>query len=89
MEVGGCVQVSLVFVVVENRPKMALTKPLLIFGSSIPCVFCLYIHCLKVVGYYDLSVLFMLVMCFQKKKFGWGVGGCGELYAFFLDFFEF
>ena len=30
---------------------------------------------LKVVDYYDLSVLSMSVMGFQKKKFGWG-GGC-------------
>ena len=30
---------------------------------------------LKVVGYYDFSVLSMSVMGFQKKKFGWGVGG--------------
>ena len=52
----------------QNSPK-----PVLIFWSSIPCVFCLYIL-LKVVGYYDLSVLSMLVMGFQKK-FGWGVGG--------------
>ena len=29
---------------------------------------------LKVVGYYDLSVLSMSVMGFQKKKFGWWVG---------------
>ena len=28
---------------------------------------------LKVVGYYDLSVLSMSVMGFQKKKFGWRV----------------
>ena len=34
---------------------------------------------LKVVGYYDLSVLSMSVMGFQKK-FGCGVGGWGELY---------
>ena len=27
---------------------------------------------LKVVGYYDLSVLSMSVMGFQKKNFGWG-----------------
>ena len=33
-----------------------------------------------IVGYYDLSVLSMSVMGFQKK-FGWGwVGGWGELY---------
>ena len=35
-------------------------------------VFCLYIDCtlLKVFRYYDLSVLFMSVMGFPKKKFG-------------------
>ena len=38
----------------------------------IPSVYTL----LKVVGYYDLSVLSMSVMCFQKKRLdgGW-VGG--------------
>ena len=30
---------------------------------------------LKVVGYYDLSVLSMSVMVSKKKKFGWWVGG--------------
>ena len=35
----------------QNSPK-----PVLIFWSSIPCVFCLYNTLLKVVGYYDLSV---------------------------------
>ena len=40
MEVGGWVQVSQNFFFVENRPK-----PVLIFWSSIPCAFCLYIHC--------------------------------------------
>ena len=44
---------------------------------------------LKVFGYYDLSVLSMSVMGFQKK-FGWGLGGWGELYpSFFVGFFEF
>ena len=33
---------------------------------------------LKVVSYYDLSVLSMSVMGFQKKV-GWRVGGWGEL----------
>ena len=32
---------------------------------------------IKVVSYYDLSVLSMSVMDFKKKKFGWG---WGELY---------
>ena len=66
-------------------------KPVLIFWSSIglPCVFCLYIM-LKVVGYYDLSVMSMSVMGFQKRKVSMGVGGWGELYpCFFLDFWIF
>ena len=42
------------------------SKPVLIFWSSIPYVFCLY-TLLKVVSYYDLSVLSMSVMGFQKK----------------------
>ena len=46
----------------QNSPKQVL-----IFWSSIPCVFCLY-TLLKVVGYYDLSVLSMSVMGFQKKS---------------------
>ena len=41
------------------------------------CILSVY-TLLKVVGYYDLSVLSMSVMGFQKK-FGWGVGGWGEL----------
>ena len=46
---------------VENSPK-----PVMLFWSSILCVFCLY-TLLNVVGYYDLSVLSMSVMGFQKK----------------------
>ena len=34
---------------------------------------------LKVVSYYDLSVLSMSVMGFQKRSLD-GVGGCGDLY---------
>ena len=41
---------------------------------------------LKVVGYYDLSVLVHVSDGFPKKKFGWRVGGWGELYPFFWDF---
>ena len=58
----------------QNSPK-----PVLIF-CSIPCVFCLY-TLLKVVGYYDLSVLSMSVIGFQKKKL---VGGWCELYPSFV-----
>ena len=42
---------------------------------------------LKVVGYYDLNVLAMSVMGFQKK-FGWRVGGSGELYPFIFYFWN-
>ena len=40
---------------------------------------------LKVVGYYDLSVLSMSVMGFQKS---FRVGGWCELYHFFFWIFE-
>ena len=42
---------------------------------------------LKVVGYYDLSVLPMSVMGYQKK-IGWRVGGVSSS-QFFLDFWNF
>ena len=44
---------------------------------------------LKVVSYYDLSVLSMSVMGFQKKVWGWGVGGVSyiQFYFGFLEFF--
>ena len=50
---------------------------------------CIY-TLLKVVSYYDLSVLTTSVMGFQKK-FGWGwVGGWGERYpSLFWIFFNF
>ena len=60
--------------------------------SSIPCVFCLYIYTLlTVVSYYDLSVLSMSVMGFQKKvrmEGGGWVGGVGSIQVYF-GFFEF
>ena len=46
------------------------------------CILSVYTM-LKVVGYYDISVLSMSVMGF-KKKIGWGVGGWGELYPGFF-----
>ena len=69
----------------QNSPK-----PGLIFWSSIPCVNILSVYTLlKVVGYYDLSVLSMSVMGFQRKS----LGGWGELYPSvvfdFLNFFNF
>ena len=53
------------------------------FWSNTPCVFCLYTRLytlLKVVSYYDLSVLHLSLMGLQKEKVGWGVGGWSELY---------
>ena len=51
------------------------------------CILSVY-TLLKVVGYYDLSVLSMSVMAL--KKFGWGVGGWVETYPIsFWDFFNF
>ena len=45
MEVGGCIQVSLGFCFFVEKSSQNSPKPVLIFWSSIPCVFCLYIHC--------------------------------------------
>ena len=45
------------------------------------CILSVY-TLLKVVGYYDLSVLSISVMGFQNKI--WGVGGWGELYPSFF-----
>ena len=49
----------------------------------------MYSVCIYIVkSYYDLSVLSMLEMGFQKK-FGSRVGGWGELYPSFFGLFEF
>ena len=53
------------------------------------CILSVY-ALLKVVGYYDLSVLSMSVMVFQKKNSldgGW-VGGVSSIHIF-LNFFNF
>ena len=49
---------------------------------------CIYI--VKVVSYYDLSVLSMSVMGFQKKCLDRGVGGVSSIqfYSGFLECFE-
>ena len=65
----------------QNSPK-----PLLIFWST-AVVYHVYSVCTyiaKVVGYYNLSVLSMSVMGFQKKKvwMGW-VGGVSSIQVFF------
>ena len=77
MEVGGWVQVSIG--IFFGKSSQNISKPVLIFWDSIPCVFCLYSTLLKVVSYCDLSVLSMAVIGFQKK-FGWGwVGGVSSI----------
>ena len=50
------------------------------------CILSVYTF-VKVVSYYDLSVLSMSVMGFQKKKLGW-VGGVNSI-QFFLILFNF
>ena len=54
------------------------------------CILSVY-TLLKVVGYYDLSVLSMSVMISPKKSLdgGWGMGGWSELYPIFFGFLEF
>ena len=89
MEVGGCMGPGLT----RNfffffKSSQNCSKPVLIFWSSIQCVFCLH-TLLKVVKFYDLSVLSMSVMGFQQKKFGWGwVGGVSSIQVYF-GFVEF
>ena len=51
----------------------------------IPCVFCLY-TLLKLVSYYDLSVLPMSVIGFQKKEVWMGVSSI-QFYFGFLELF--
>ena len=51
------------------------------------CILSVY-TLIKVVGYYDLSVLSMSVIGFQNKKFGGWVGGVSSI-QFFLIFLEF
>ena len=63
----------------ENRPKIALNQ-YWYFGVVL-CIFCLY-TLLKVVGYYDLSVLSMSVKISLD-----GVGRWGELYPNVLEFY--
>ena len=66
MEVGGWVQVSLGNFFF-GKSSQNTPKPVVLFWSSIPCMCILSVCIAKVVGYYDLSDLFMSVMGFQKK----------------------
>ena len=73
MEVGGWVQSSL-GLFFENHPKIPLNQ-YRYFGEVYHnlCIMSVY-TLLKVVNYYELSVLSMSLMGFPKK-IGWGVGG--------------
>ena len=70
-----------------GKSSQNTSKPVQIFWSSIPCVFCLYIPC------YKLLVVMTWGFCpcqwwVSKKKFGWGVGGWTlSKFFLFLDFF--
>ena len=70
---GGWVQVSL-GIFFCGKSSQNSSKPVLIFWNSILSVYTL----IKVVSYYDLSVLSMSVMGFQKKSLygGWVGGRC-------------
>ena len=70
MEVGGWVQSYSDFFFKSSQNS---SKPVLIFWSSIPYLSLYTCTLIKVVSYYDLSVLSMSVMGFQKKLDG--VGG--------------
>ena len=81
---GGWVQVSLFFL--ENHPKIPLNQYR--YFGVVYRMYSVY-TLLKVVSYYDVSVLSMSVMGLQKKKFGWGwVGGVSFIQGF-LDFWNF
>ena len=68
-----------------GKSSQNCSKPVLIFWSSIQCAFCLYIYALlKVVNYYDLSVLSMSVMGFQKKSLM--VLSSSQVYLGFFNF---
>ena len=85
---GGWVQVSLGSFLVGKSSQNS-SKPVLIFWSSIPlCILSLY-TLLEVVRHYDLSVLAMSVMGFQKKV--WMEGGwvASALSKLILDFWNF
>ena len=49
------------------------------------CFDCIYV--LKVVSHYGLNVLSMSVIGFHEKKFGYLLGGWGELYQLFVLIF--
>ena len=63
----------------ENSPK-----PVLLFWSSIPCVFCLHVYIAKSCWLQRFECSVHASDGFQQKNLD-GVGGLGELYPFFWD----
>ena len=83
-KVGGWVQVSLgIFFL--GKSSQNSSKPVLIFWSRIPCVFCLYMHC------YKLLVIMIWVSFHVTDEKVWMEGGwVGWAPSnFVLDFFNF
>ena len=87
MEVGGWVQVSLGIFFFEN-PKIALNQYRYFGVVYHKCILSVY-TLLKVVSYYNLSVLSMSVMGFQKKSLDGGGWVGWALSKFFWIFFNF
>ena len=85
MEVGGWVQVS-PGIFFRKSSQNSSKSVLIICGV----VYHMYSVCtfIKVVSYYDLSVLSMSVMCFPKNQVWMGVGRWGEVYPSFFRIFE-
>ena len=87
MEVGGWFQVSRNFFCFENRPKIALDQ-YWYFGVAYH-VYSVWIYIAKSCWLLWFECSVHVSDGFPQKKFGWGVGGWGELYPIFFDFFNF
>ena len=82
MEVGGWVEVSLGICLFVGKSSQNSPKPVLIFWSSIPCVFCRYVAKSCWLLCFECSV--HVSDGFPNKKFGWGwVGGVSSIQVFF------
>ena len=93
MEVGGWVQNSLRKNIILGKSYQNYRILVLIIWGSVPCAFSVS-TLLKVASHYDLSVLSMSEMSFQKKVLIWGWLGEASSIQFFLwefwwNFFNF
>ena len=78
MEVGGWVQVSLKFF--SGKSSQNSPKPVVIFWSSIPCVFCLYMCIAKSCWLLRFECSAHVSDGFKKKV--WMVGGVSSIQFF-------